>query len=77
MCVSGRAGSDNQYVAFVLDFNLDRGIFFRLGLVTDLSGQWVVTTALPIIAAQFNSATGYTWIGSSYAILSLVAHLCH
>ncbi|PUU82519.1 major facilitator superfamily domain-containing protein [Tuber borchii] len=32
--------------------------------------QTIITTALPIIAAQFNSATGYTWIGSSYLLTS-------
>ncbi|CUS07474.1 unnamed protein product [Tuber aestivum] len=32
--------------------------------------QTIITTAIPIIAAQFNSATGYTWIGSSYLLTS-------
>ncbi|CAZ84460.1 unnamed protein product [Tuber melanosporum] len=32
--------------------------------------QTIITTAMPIIAAQFNSATGYTWIGSSYLLTS-------
>ncbi|KAG0638623.1 major facilitator superfamily domain-containing protein [Tuber brumale] len=56
---------------FILDLDLDRGfLFYLLGLVTDLSGRLIVTTAMPIIAAQFNSATGYTWIGSSYLLTS-------
>ncbi|RPA96175.1 MFS general substrate transporter [Choiromyces venosus 120613-1] len=32
--------------------------------------QTIITTAIPIIAAQFDSATGYTWIGSSYLLTS-------
>ncbi|KAF2132901.1 hypothetical protein P153DRAFT_282938 [Dothidotthia symphoricarpi CBS 119687] len=33
----------------------------------------IVTTALPTIAADFNSASGYTWIGSAYLIANSAA----
>ncbi|CAN9315584.1 multidrug resistance protein fnx1 [Alternaria sp. MG1] len=33
----------------------------------------IVTTALPTISAEFNSASGYTWIGSAYLIAQSAA----
>jgi predicted MFS family arabinose efflux permease len=33
----------------------------------------IVTTALPTISADFNSASGYTWIGSAYLIAQSAA----
>ncbi|KAF1969047.1 hypothetical protein BU23DRAFT_248699 [Bimuria novae-zelandiae CBS 107.79] len=33
----------------------------------------IVTTALPTIAEQFNSASGYTWVGSAYLIATSAA----
>ncbi|KAF2874904.1 major facilitator superfamily-domain-containing protein [Massariosphaeria phaeospora] len=33
----------------------------------------IVTTALPTIAEQFNSASGYTWVGSAYLIANSAA----
>jgi MFS family permease len=33
----------------------------------------IVTTALPTISAEFNSASGYTWVGSAYLIAQSAA----
>lgn len=33
----------------------------------------IVTTALPTIAEEFNSASGYTWVGSAYLIANSAA----
>lgn len=33
----------------------------------------IVTTALPTIAEKFNSASGYTWVGSAYLIANSAA----
>lgn len=33
----------------------------------------IVTTALPTIAEEFNSASGYTWVGSAYLIANAAA----
>jgi predicted MFS family arabinose efflux permease len=33
----------------------------------------IVTTALPTISAEFNSAAGYTWVGSAYLIAQSAA----
>lgn len=33
----------------------------------------IVTTALPTIAAEFNSASGYTWVGTAYLIAQSAA----
>jgi fucose permease len=33
----------------------------------------IVTTALPTIAEKFNSASGYTWVGSAYLIATAAA----
>lgn len=45
-------------------------IMFSLGVAVLLVALdiTIVTTALPTISAEFNSASGYTWIGSAYLI---------
>ena len=32
--------------------------------------QTIITTAVPVIAGEFDSPTAYTWIGSSYLLAS-------
>lgn len=45
-------------------------IMFALGLAVFLAALdiTIITTALPTIAGHFQSATGYTWIGSAYLL---------
>ncbi|BFZ62213.1 hypothetical protein YB2330_003296 [Saitoella coloradoensis] len=47
-------------------------IFFALCLTIFLSAldQTIVTTALPKISADFNSDTGYAWVGTSFLLAS-------
>ena len=50
-------------------------IMFSLGIAVLLVALdiTIVTTALPTIAEHFNSASGYTWVGSAYLIANSAA----
>ncbi|KAF1833019.1 hypothetical protein BDW02DRAFT_570431 [Decorospora gaudefroyi] len=50
-------------------------IMFSLALAVLLVAldNTIVTTALPTISAEFNSASGYTWVGSAYLIAQSAA----
>jgi hypothetical protein len=50
-------------------------IMFSLAIATLLVALdiTIVTTALPTIAEEFNSASGYTWVGSAYLIANSAA----
>jgi hypothetical protein len=47
--------------------------FKKLALFVAALDQTIVSTALPTIASELHSASGYTWVGSAYLLANAAA----
>jgi MFS family permease len=45
----------------------------KLALFVAALDQTIVSTALPTIASELHSASGYTWVGSAYLLANAAA----
>lgn len=48
-------------------------VFVKLALFVAALDQTIVSTALPTIASELHSASGYTWVGSAYLLANAAA----
>jgi hypothetical protein len=61
-----------SHVVFILLMTIIL-MFKKLALFVAALDQTIVSTALPTIASELHSASGYTWVGSAYLLANAAA----